>query len=78
MSEQAARVLEQALLLPPEERVEVIELLQSSLEGHACDPKITQEHLREVESRIRALERGDMKTVPMDEALRIARRKRPR
>jgi len=75
MSEQTALVAEQALRLPPEERVELIELLQLSLEEHACDPEITADHLREVEARIAALERGELGTVSTAEALRIARRK---
>ena len=74
MSEQTALVAEQALRLPPEERVELIELLQSSLET-PCDGEITADHLREVKARIAAIERGEMKVMPLEEALEAARKK---
>ncbi|MBM4031600.1 MAG: addiction module protein [Planctomycetes bacterium] len=75
MSEQTARLLEQALLLPPLERAELVELLQSSLDSASAE-EITASHLKEVRARAEALDRGEFKTVSTAEAFEMARRKR--
>jgi len=75
MSNEAARLLEQALLLPPLERAELVELLQSSLDTPS-DEEITADHLKEVRARAEALDRGDFRTVSTEEAFKMARRKR--
>ena len=74
MSEQTARLLEQVLLLPPGERAELVELIQSSLDLPS-DEEITADHLREVRARIEAMERGEFKAVSTKEAFEMARRK---
>jgi len=74
MSDQTARLLEQALLLPPGERAELVELLQASLDSPS-DEEITANHLKEVSARIAAFERGEFKAVSTKEAFEMARRK---
>ena len=74
MSEQTAHLLEQALRLPPVERAELVELLQSSLDSPS-DEEITANHLKEVRARAEALERGEFRTVSTKEAFEMARRK---
>ncbi len=75
MSDETARLLEQALQLPPLERAELVELLQSSLDS-SSEEEITADHLKEVRARAEALERGEFPTVSTEEAFAMARGKR--
>jgi putative addiction module component (TIGR02574 family) len=69
MTTRGEHVLEEALSLPPRERAEIAERILSSL-----DLATQQENDRlcaqEVESRIDAYERGELKTVPADEVFK--------
>jgi len=77
MSDQGTRLFEQALLLPPTEREELAGRLLASLDSPS-DDELAARQLAEVEARIDALDRGDMKTVSVEEAFAIARRKSTR
>jgi len=77
MSEQTVRLLEEALRLPPAEREELADRLLASLDSPS-DDGLAARQLAEVEARIDALERGEMKTVSVKEAFEIALRKSTR
>ena len=63
MSDQGQQVLEQALSLPPEERLKVAELLLSSLDS-AAQRRIDSLWAAEAEDRLDALDRGEIQTIP--------------
>ena len=62
MSDQGQQVLEQALSLPPEERLKVAELLLSSLDS-AAQQRIDLLWAAEAESRLDALDGGEIETI---------------
>ena len=62
MSDQGQQVLEQALSLPPEERLKVAELLLSSLDS-AAQQRIDSLWAAEAEVRLDALDRGEIQTL---------------
>ena len=76
MSKNGTQVLEAALSLPPLERAEVVDQLLASLDpGH--DREVEQLWGQEVEERLAAFDRGEIKTVPAREALRASRKAQP-
>jgi len=75
MSGNADAILQQALNLPPEERELVAEVLRESLVQR--DPKIEKAWIEECQRRSRAIDAGEMGTVPWDEVKRSLREKYP-
>ena len=61
------RLMEEALRLPPQKRVELVDRLLDSLDRP--DPEIDALWLHEAESRLEAYRRGEMKAVSLDEVL---------
>jgi putative addiction module component (TIGR02574 family) len=59
-----------ALALPPESRAALAELLLSSLES-PIDVKYREEWEQEIEDRLDAYDRGEMKAYSRDEVMRI-------
>lgn len=62
MSERGKQILEEALTLPPEERLRVADLLLSSVDS-ADQQKIDSLWAAEAEDRLDALERGEIQTI---------------
>ena len=71
MSKRGAEVLEEALLLPPEERGELADRLLTSLDSSPGDP-IDPLCAAEAENRLEAFERGGIKAVPADDSFGAA------
>ena len=61
MSDRGQQVLEEALSLPPEERLKVAEVLLSSLDS-AAQRRIDSLWATEAEDRLDALDRGEIET----------------
>ena len=68
MSDHSVRLLEEALALPANERADLVERLLSSLDP--AEPEIEKRWAQEVEDRIEALERGELKTISVEEFFR--------
>ena len=68
MSEQGLRLLEEALALPVDERADLVERLLSSLEP--SEPETERLWAQEVEGRIAALDRGELKAISAEEFFR--------
>ena len=68
MSDDDSRLLEEALALPINERADLVDRLLSSLDP--SEPKIEKLWAAEVEDRIDALERGDLRTLSAEEFFR--------
>jgi putative addiction module component (TIGR02574 family) len=68
MSDRGLRLLEEALALPVNERADLVERLLSSLDP--AEPEIEKRWAREVEDRIDALERGELRTISPEEFFR--------
>ena len=68
MSDDDSRLLEEALALPINERADLVDRLLSSLDP--SEPKIEKLWAAEVEDRIDALERGDLRTLSAAEFFR--------
>jgi putative addiction module component (TIGR02574 family) len=76
MSKRGTEVLEEALTLPPEERAELADRLLTSLEPPA-DHRTDRLWAGEVEDRLDAYERGEIKAVSAKEAFDAARDVKP-
>lgn len=74
MTDKCGRLLEEALALPRAERAELTEQLLSSL-GPGPQEALSEEWVREIESRIAAFERGELKAIPAAEAFERALKK---
>jgi putative addiction module component (TIGR02574 family) len=68
MSDHGLRLLKEALALPANERADLVERLLSSLEP--AEPEIEKRWAKEVEDRIDAFERGELKTISAEEFFR--------
>jgi putative addiction module component (TIGR02574 family) len=68
MSDQGVRLLEEALALPVNERADLVERLLSSLDP--AESGIEKRWAEEVEDRLDALERGELKTISAEEFFR--------
>ena len=68
MSDHGLRLLEKALALPVNERADLVERLLSSLDP--AEPEIEKRWAREVEDRLDALERGELRTISAEEFFR--------
>lgn len=74
MTDEARRILEQALALPPEVRVELAEKLYMSMATDA-EPPLSEAWRKEIESRIAAYERGEVEMIPAEEVFAELRKK---
>ena len=59
-----------ALALPPKERAALAETLLESLDFDWSEVTYAKEWQQEIEDRIDAYQRGEMKVIPLDEVLR--------
>jgi putative addiction module component (TIGR02574 family) len=66
VTEAARKILEEALALPEEERAVLVEALSDSLNLPAVE--LGPEWTAEINNRIRQIEKGEVRTVPWDEA----------
>jgi putative addiction module component (TIGR02574 family) len=76
MSKKGAQLLEEALSLPPSERAKVVDRLLASLDS-SPSRRIDELWGQEVEERIDAWERGEIKTVSARGALEAAKSMKP-
>jgi putative addiction module component (TIGR02574 family) len=77
MSERGTQILEQALSLPADERVALVEQLLASLDAPPR-PDIDAMWAAEAEDRIDAYERGEISTVSGRDVFEALRRQRQR
>ena len=75
MSERSAAVLEHALALPEGERAELVERLLASFDAEERR-RIDESWAAEVEERIDAFDRGEMRAVPASEVFEKIRGKK--
>jgi putative addiction module component (TIGR02574 family) len=68
MSTEGSRILNEVLELPAHERAELVERILDSL-GEAPDPERLKRWAVETESRLDAIERGELETLPGEEVL---------
>jgi len=73
MKDTSKAIVDRALELPENERAEVVEQLLLSLDKP--NPDIEEQWAIEVESRIDAYDRGEIRSVPADEVFAKHRRK---
>jgi putative addiction module component (TIGR02574 family) len=71
MTTPAKELMKQALALPPGERIELAEVLLSSVDGFAS-PEIEAAWREEIERRVKDFEEGRTKSVPAEEVHRKA------
>ena len=67
MSTEGSRILNAILALPVQERAELVERILDSL-GEASDKERLKRWAEETESRLDAIERGDLETVPGEDS----------
>jgi putative addiction module component (TIGR02574 family) len=77
MSERGARVLEEALSLPPAERIKLAERLLSSLEPPSRK-RIDRLWAEEAEERVDAFEQGEINSTPAKSVFEGLRKKKTR
>jgi putative addiction module component (TIGR02574 family) len=68
MSTEGSRILNEVLALPVPERAELVERILDSL-GEASDKERLERWAAETESRLDAIDRGELKTVTGEEVL---------
>lgn len=66
MSATSEQILKDALALPPQERVELVEQLLATFQSPP-DPSLAELWAREAESRLDAYDRGELSAVPAEE-----------
>jgi len=69
MTDQAVRILEQALRLPPEARAAIAGRLMESLDEHVDEDAETA-WAQEIARRLKAVDSGEVATIPWAEARR--------
>jgi len=74
MSTDGSRILNEVLALPAHERAELVERILDSL-GEAPDKERLARWAAETESRLDAIDRGDLETLPGEEVLARLRRR---
>jgi putative addiction module component (TIGR02574 family) len=72
MTKAQERIIEQAMALPPEDRVEVAERILITVDPSQL-PQIDPALAEEAERRIDALERGEDRTYPLEEVIQSFR-----
>jgi hypothetical protein len=78
MNDRVRAIIEEARKLTPEERVELLDLLDAAFaedEGDGTPQEIEAAWLDEVERRAVRAERGETKSIDFDEAMARARRR---
>ena len=72
---QREQIVQQALALPPEDRIFVADALEQSLtSGEFATPEIAAAWIAEIERRISAYDRGETPTTGLEETLDNLRR----
>jgi putative addiction module component (TIGR02574 family) len=74
MSTEGSRILNDVLALPAPERAELVERILDNL-GETPDKERLEKWAAETESRLDAIERGELETVPGEEVLAGLRQK---
>jgi len=74
VSERGAKLIEEAMSLPPAERAEMAERLLDSLDPAYFD-QIDALWRKEVEARINEFDRGEVEAIPAEQAIAEALRK---
>ena len=74
MSTEGSRILNEVLALPVHERAELVERILDSL-GETPDKERLERWATETESRLDAIDRGELETIPGDEVLARLRRR---
>jgi putative addiction module component (TIGR02574 family) len=77
MNERVKKLSEEIRKLSPEEQADLMDELLV-LTYREPDPEIEKAWLEEIDRRIDAVERGDTKTIPMEEAMAKLRSRWPR
>lgn len=77
MSSVADRIMEEALSLPADMRIDLVDKLLTSLNLPTQDD-IDREWAEEAERRVAEIESGDVKLTPIEEVFEKLRRKYPR
>jgi putative addiction module component (TIGR02574 family) len=72
MDTQAEQILQTALALPPDDRVEIAESLILSLDEERA-AEIEASWTEEIRRRIESIDKGEAKMIPWDEAIRSMR-----
>lgn len=72
MSTQAEQILQSALSLPPDERVEIAETLILSLDDERA-AEIEAAWAEEIKRRLESIDRGQARFIPADEVMRSMR-----
>jgi putative addiction module component (TIGR02574 family) len=75
MNDRVRALVEQARKLSPQERLELVDLLEAEFSDHGTPEEIEAAWLEEVQRRIAASERGETTPVPLEAALERARRR---
>lgn len=75
MTQHAQQILEHALTLSAEERAELAERVLESLDAPQRK-RIDQEWAAEADDRVRAVERGELPTIPAEDVYREYRERR--
>lgn len=69
MDTQAQQILQTALALPHDDRVEIAESLILSLDDESA-AEIEAARAAEIKSRLESIDRGEVKMIPMEEVIR--------
>ena len=74
MSTHASKILTEVLALPPDERAQLVEKILASL-GAEPDNERLERWAAETESRLDAIDRGELDVLPGDEVLERLRQR---
>ena len=74
MSTEGSRILNEVLALPVDERAELVDRILDSL-GETPDKERLEKWAAETESRLDAIDRGDLETRPGEQVLADLRRR---
>ena len=74
MTATSKSILDLALALPPNEREELAENILASIEPDGDE--LTPEQIRELDRRVKEIDDGTAKMVPLDEAFKMMRERR--
>jgi putative addiction module component (TIGR02574 family) len=74
MSPQLSELTDQALALPPEDRLTLAELLWVSLDEHVEEGEVDEELMAEIDRRDAEMESGAVQTFSHEEVMEAARK----